>query len=265
MSDDQLEVTGGGMDGEKTDKPAASAGDGSPDVRMVLNRLGPVVPLVIFVTVCTIIGLTLLAGHMKPVSHWLRTQGASATLVYVVGFSLMAGFGLLPTHIQAVLGGLVFGLWRGSSAALAGILGAASIAYVIARRVSGERVIGLIEEQPKWKAVYDALLGGGFWRTLGIVTLVRVPPNSPFAITNLVLAATGVRWLAYAIGTVVGIAPRTIAAVWIGSQLADLDLSDTRQTWFFVSGLVALVIVIAIIGTIAKRALDKVTGVNATA
>ncbi|HSW44512.1 MAG TPA: VTT domain-containing protein [Phycisphaerae bacterium] len=229
------------------------------DVQAVLRRLGPVVPLVVIVSVCTLIGFIWLAGSMKPVSHWLREQGAWAVGLYVAGFALTAGLGLLPTHIQALLGGLVFGLWHGVGAALAGILGAVSIAYVIARRVSGQRVTGLIAEQPKWKAVHDALLGGGFWKTLGIVTLVRIPPNSPFAITNLVLAATRVRWLPYAIGTVAGIAPRTAAAVWIGSQLAELDLKSARQTWFFVSGIVALVVVVAIIGTLAKHALAKVT------
>lgn len=256
MSEDQVRPEQGG-DGVDT-----AGGHSEIDVSAVLKRLGPVVPLAIVVTICTVIGLFVLAGHMKPVSHWLRDQGAWAILVYVVGFALLAGFGLLPTHIQAILGGLVFGLSRGLAGALAGILGAATIAFVIARKVSGQRVVGLIAEQPKWKAVYDALLGGGFWRTLGIVTLVRVPPNSPFAITNLVLAATRVRWPAYAIGTVVGIAPRTAAAVWIGSQLADFDLADTRRTWFFVSGLVTLVVVVAIIGVIARRALEKVTAAN---
>ncbi len=256
MSEDQVRPEEGG------DGVAGTASQGEMDASVVLKRLGPVVPLAIIVTICTVIGLVVLAGHMKPVSHWLREQGAWAILVYVAGFALLAGFGLLPTHIQAILGGLVFGLSRGLAGALAGILGAATIAFVIAQKVSGQRVVGLIAEQPRWKAVYDALLGGGFWRTLGIVTLVRVPPNSPFAITNLVLAATRVRWLAYAIGTVVGIAPRTAAAVWIGSQLADFDLADTRRTWFFVGGLITLVVVVGIIGAIAKRALEKVTTAN---
>ncbi len=259
MSDDQTPKA------NEDQAATTAAGKHDLDVQAVLKRLGPVVPLVIVVTVCTAIGLTLLAGHMKPVSHWLQTHGSWAIAVYALGFAVMAGLGLLPTHIQAVLGGLVFHFWQGLGGALAGILGAATIAYVIARRVSGERVTGLISEQPKWKAVYDALLGGGFWRTLGIVTLVRVPPNSPFAITNLVLAATGVRWPAYAIGTVVGIAPRTAAAVWIGWKLGNLDLANTRQTWFFVSGIVALVIVVAIIGAIAKQALAKVTAGHSSA
>ena len=253
-------TTGGAEHTPPSGDPASP--DGELDVRTVLKRLGPVVPLLIVVSICTLIGLIWLAGSMRPVSHWLRGQGPWIIVAYAAGYAVMAGLGLLPTHIQALLGGLVFGLWRGTFAALAGIFGAASIAYLIAQRVAGERVVRLIEEQPKWKAVYDALLGGGFWKTLLIVTLVRVPPNSPFAITNLVLAATKVRWLPYAIGTVIGIAPRTAAAVWIGSQLAELDLKNARQTWFFISGLVALVVVIAVIGTMAKRALDKVTAGN---
>ena len=253
LSDDQTQQQ------DKSKAGDAASGSRELDVQVVLKRLGPVVPLAVFVTVCTIIGLTLLAGHMKPVSQWLHAQGSWAIAVYAVGFAVTAGFGVLPTHIQAALGGLVFGLWYGLAGVLAGVFGAATIAYLIARRVSGERVTQLIAEQPKWKAVYDALLGGGFWRTLGIVTLVRLPPNSPFAITNLVLAATGVRWLPYAIGTVVGIAPRTAAAVWIGWKLGDIELANNRQTWFFVSGIVVLVIVVGIIGAIAKHALDKVT------
>jgi len=253
------------VDGEQESAVVGGGGAGEMDARAVLRRLGPVVVLAVVVTVCTLIGLTVLAGTMKPVSHWLRDQGAWALGVYVAGFAVMAGFGLLPTHIQAMLGGLVFGLWEGTAGALAGIAGAATIAYVIARRVSGQRVVGLIAEQPKWKAVYDALLGGGFWKTLLIVTLVRVPPNSPFAITNLVLAATRVGWLPYVLGTVLGIAPRTAAAVWIGSQLAELDLKSARQTWFFISGIVALVVVVAIIGVIANRAVAKVTAATAPA
>jgi uncharacterized membrane protein YdjX (TVP38/TMEM64 family) len=257
---DQHPTTGDAEHPQASGDPSAPSGE--LDVLTVLKRLGPVVPLLIVVSICTLIGLIWLAGSMRPVSHWLRGQGPWIIVAYAAGYAVMAGLGLLPTHIQALLGGLVFGLWPGTFAALVGIFGAATIAYLIAQRVAGERVVRLIAEQPKWKAVYDALLGGGFWKTLLIMTLVRLPPNSPFAITNLVLASTGVRWLPYAIGTVVGIAPRTAAAVWVGSQLADLDLNNARQTWFFVSGLVALVVVIAIIGTMAKRALDKVTAGN---
>jgi len=228
-------------------------------VKCIIRRLGPIVPVAVIATVLTLAGLVILGTSMSASGQWLRAQGPWAIGIYIVGFALLAGFALLPTHIQAVLGGWVFGVAVGTPAALAGILGAALIGYLIAGRISGDRATVLIRERPKWQAVYDALVGGGFWKTLLIVTLVRVPPNSPFALTNLVMAATRVRWSAYAIGTVLGIAPRTAAAVFIGAQLSELELANTKQTWFVVSGLVALVVVVVIIGMLANRAVAKVT------
>lgn len=225
----------------------------------ILGRLGPIVPLAIVATVLTLVGLVVLGSSMSVSGEWLAARGPWAVAIYVGGFALLSGFALLPTHIQAVLGGWVFGVAVGTPAALAGILGASLIGYLIAGRVSGDRALRLIGEYPKWQAVYDALVGGGFWKTLLIVTLVRVPPNSPFALTNLLMAATRVRPTAYAIGTVLGIAPRTAAAVIIGAQLSGLELANTKQTWFVVSGLVALVVVVVIIGMLANRAIAKVT------
>jgi uncharacterized membrane protein YdjX (TVP38/TMEM64 family) len=228
-------------------------------VKGIVRRLGPIVPLAVIATVLTLIGLVILGTSMSASGDWLRAQGPWAITIYILGFAVLAGFALLPTHIQAVLGGWVFGLMIGTPAALAGILGASLIGYLVAGRISGDRAMVLIRERPKWQAVYDALIGGGFWKTLLIVTLVRVPPNSPFALTNLVMAATRVRWSAYAIGTVLGIAPRTAAAVFIGAQLSELTLANAKQSWFVISGLVALVAVVVVIGMLANRAVAKVT------
>ena len=133
------------------------------------------------------------------------------------------------------------------------------IGYVVARRASGDRVVSLIEEKPKWRAVHRALLGSGPAKTFLIVTLLRVPPNSPFAITNLVLAATRVPAAIYLLATVVGMSPRTIATVYIGSTLVNYGDKSPSQKWFTIGGIIGIVIVASIIGTIAKRAVEKVT------
>lgn len=235
------------------------AGLSFEDVKAVYRRLGPLGPLALVVIPLPIIGIVLLVGRMSWAGAWLQTQGEFGIVVYAAGFALLAGLAILPTHLQAVVGGWAFGRMWGTVGALLGILGAATIGYLIARRASGDRAVKLIAEQPKWKAVYDALIGGGFFKTLLIVTLVRIPPNSPFAITNMVMAATCVRWVPYIIGTVVGIAPRTAAAVYIGAQLSELSLKNARQTWFVVAGIVTLIIVVIIIGVLANHALAKVT------
>ncbi len=251
--------------GDPRGSDKAPGGDYAPvsgprDVKTVLRRLGPVAPLAVIAASFPAIGGFVLLGSLKWSGPWLQSHGETGILLYVLGFAVLAGLALLPTYAQAVLAGWAFGLTTGTVAALGGILGAASIGYVIARRASGNRVVQLVEEQPKWKAVYDTMIRSGTAKALLIVTLLRVPPNSPFAITNLVMAACRVRPLTYLLGTLLGIAPRTVVAVLIGATGSELDFSKSSQTWFFVGGIVTLLVVVGIIGVMANRAIARVTG-----
>lgn len=229
-----------------------------PSVKEVFRRLGPVGPLAIIAASLPAIGGFVLLGTMKWLAPWLRDQDGVGLAIYTIGYALAAGFAILPTYAQSIMGGFAFGKVVGSLAALAGVFGASTIGYIVARRASGERVNQLIDEQPKWKAIRDALIGGSFARTLGIITLIRIPTNSPFAITNLVLGSTRVHPLAYVLGTIVGLAPRTIAVVMVGAGLSQWDPSAGSK-WLVVAGIIAMLIVLAIIGAIANKALHKVT------
>jgi uncharacterized membrane protein YdjX (TVP38/TMEM64 family) len=247
---------------EALSEPLAYTSTARPqDVRAILRRLGPVGPLALIAASMPALGGFLLLGTMKWSGPWLRENFTAGLWIYILGFAVFAGFALLPTYAQAVLAGYAFGLYTGSAAALAGIVGAAVIGYLVARRAAGDRVVALIEEQPKWRAVYDALVRCRPARALLIITLLRVPPNSPFAITNLVMASCRVRPLTYIAGTLVGIAPRTVAAVFIGATASELDFSVSSHRWYFIGGIVLTLIVIGIIGAIANRAIQRVAGV----
>jgi len=238
-------------------EPAADNDISWEQIKGYLKRLGPVSALALIAASMPAIGGIVLLSTVKLSAAWLQSNGGSGIIIYIFGFSVMAGLALLPTYAQAFVGGWAFKLWKGSLAAVCGFMGASIIGYVIARRASGDRVTKIIEEHPKWQAVCDALIGGGFWKTLGIVTLLRLPPNSPFAITNLVLASTKVRPIIYLLGTLFGLTPRTIAAVFIGVGASDLTLFGPR--WMTISGIVLIIIVVLIIGTIANKAVTKMT------
>ena len=227
--------------------------------KVYLRRLGPVGVLAVIAASLPAIGGFVLLGSMAWTGPWLKAQGEWGVVIYIGAFSVLAGLAILPTYAQAVVGGFAFGLTVGGPAAICGFAGAAMIGYLIAWRASGSRVMEIIEEQPNWKAVYDALLKSGWGRALLIVTLIRVPPNSPFAITNLVMAATRVRPVTYLLGTVIGMSPRTIAAAYIGSGLKNLDFSNPYKSWMFIITVVITVIIVGIIGGIANKAVAKVT------
>jgi len=216
-----------------------------------------------------IAGVTLVVKYMKPVSEWLHDfsgpegQEMWKTLaVYVVGFVVLSGIGVMPTVAISMLGGYAFGPGVGFGAALAGFGGASIVGYFVARTVGREKVEQEIQRFEKARAVRAALVGGGFWKTLGIVTLVRVPPNSPFALTNGTLATTGVRMPEYIIGTLVGMAPRTFAYAIIGHQITDWS-DPEKPKWLFFVGIAVTIVVIAIIGSIANKALKRVTNAHA--
>lgn len=237
----------------------------------VFNRLGPAAWLgVCWALVPAVAGITLLA-RMKPVSSRLIELAGhggadlwKSVTAYVVGFVVLSGVGLLPTFAISVLGGYAFGVRVGFAAALAGFGGASVVGYLIARTVARDKVEQEIASHAKARVVRDALVRSGFWKTLMIVILVRVPPNSPFALMNGTLAATGVRPTPYILGTLLGMAPRTLAYVMIGSQVTDWSNPD-KPKWLFFGGIGVTVVVIVIIGSIANRALARVTGNGAPA
>ena len=224
----------------------------------IVRRLGPAGPLAVVASTLPIIGLVTLAFCFNIIGPWLRAQDGTGVLIYTLGFMVCAGLAIFPTHILSALGGWTFGFALGCPAAIAGVLGAALLGYAIARRAAGDRAVRLIEEQPKWRAVYQALLGSGFWRSLLIVVLVR-GALSPFALTNLVMAAARTHPLTYALGTAIGLAPRTAGVVFLAVGLHQITERTPEHRWLWITGAVLTVVAVVVIGHIANRAMARVT------
>lgn len=245
--------------------PSHDVAPASLPVRLVrfLRALGPTGLLgIAWVAMPPLAGIALL-WKIDVVSQWLQSHGALGVVVYVGAFIVLAGLGMLPTYAQAILGGWCFKMALGLPAALAGFVGASVLGYAVARTVSRHRVEDMIEANVKARAIRDALIGHGFLKTLGIVILLRLPPNSPFALTNLVMASAGVRLAPFALGTLIGMTPRTALAVYLGSGVQVLT-SDTLSPGqapreVIIGGIAVTIIVVMVIGHIANRALARVT------
>ena len=224
---------------------------------MRLGRLGPTAAATAFLPP---IGFLILLGTMNQSAPWLQSHGALGVVLFVASFSVLGGLALLPTYAPSVLGGWAFGMVVGLAATLAGFVGASAIGFAIARRLSGDRLVQVLDEYPRGRAVHRALLARSWRRTLLVVMLLRVPLNGPFAMTNLLLAATGVGWGPYLIGSLLGLTPRVAAAVIVGASLSQLDLRHLeRGGSAYLSIGLSLAVVIAL-GWIANRALSDFVG-----
>ena len=179
----------------------------------------------------------------------------------MLGFAVLAGFALLPTYASAALGGWAFGFGPGLVLAMLGFAAGSLIGYISGRLASGDRVEKLLSENARWSAVRDALVGGTFLKRLGIVTLVRLPPNSPFAVTNLVLAGVKVPLPTYLTGTVLGMLPRTALVVYLASRVRGelAEKANDKPWWMIPIGIVMLLGVFYILKIVADRALRRLT------
>jgi len=262
---------------------ATTVGLGEP-----VKRMGAFEWMAILALFMPAVAGVVLLSNMSAISSWFAGQGEWGVAIYIVGFAVLSGFALLPTYAQAALGGYVFGVSIGVPAAMCGFLGGAIIAYELGRMSSRDRIDRMIEAKPKWAAVRRALTGrqrdgsASLLKSVGTVTLLRLPPNSPFALMNLLMSSVKVPRLPYYIGTLVGMLPRTALVVVLGAGIrtaivqhnaqaastADGKLLKVELTGdavsniipfrIWIGGIVAGLIIVVILGLIAKRAINKV-------
>jgi uncharacterized membrane protein YdjX (TVP38/TMEM64 family) len=246
------------MDPESRDEAA------SGDITRWFRRLGPAAILLAAWTLLPALCGFVLLAELGAARDLLDAQGDLAIVYYVTAFALTAGLGLLPTYAQAVLGGWVFGVGRGFGAALAGFVAGALLGYAVARIVAAPRVAALLAAHPRATAVRDALLRRGQGRETLVVSLLRLPPNSPFAAANLAMASAGVALLPYTVGTLLGMAPRTFVFVAAAATAADTGARDIQAFTkdfdgfaLLVAGIVTMLAVLALLSHLARRGLAQ--------
>ena len=252
------------------DQPTQPEQEIQPEEEVKFSDFGKAGPAAAAAAIMPIIGLAVLVGFAPTVAPWLREHGTLGLVIYVLVFAITSGLAIMPTFAQAALGGYAFGLALGLPGALVGFLGGSLIGYFAARKVTGDDAIKGVAKHPKWNIVVRSFFpdrqddgaNRGFWRTLGLVTLIRFPPNSPFALTNIVLSSVKVDILPYAIGTLVGMLPRTAVVCYLGSIIQgelseDVSLKSSRPGWYMPVGIAVTVLVLFILAKLGDMAIKK--------
>lgn len=215
-------------------------------------------------------GLPLVAGGallllLEPLGDFLRQNLLLGWALYLVAFTFGAGLGFVPTYALAVLGGWVFGPLAGTAGALLGCVGASAIGYGISRGISRAALADLARRYPKARALYQDLVLSGTGRSTVLVAVLRLPPQCPFALTNLIMGAAAVPFRAFLAGTLAGMAPRTVLTVLFaaaGAATGAKSLQDFLSSgpgWpALVLGLAALVLSLTVVTCLGKSALTRI-------
>ena len=253
-------------------EPATETPERSLSVEVVhrLKQLGPVVFAlgIMSLTVPGILGSVLLFGtaaKAEALQNWVQSLGPQAPWIAAALFAVTTGSALLPTYALSFACGVIFGSFAiGGTVAMAGVVGGALIGYAWGALLARGRVMGVIESEPRAATIRRALVDRSLATEAYVVGLIRVPPSSPFALSNLVMSSARVSLPAYTIGTLVGIAPRTLFAVWVGVVTGNIAESGARSRWYLIVGVGLAVAVFLYLGRLfgrwAREALSEQAG-----
>lgn len=248
-------------------------------IAQIAREAGPASVLaVLWVILPATAGIWLLYA-LAPVSEFLDSLAVVGFILFMLIFMITSGLGLLPTYAQAALGGWVWGITWGIVGTIVGFTGGAMIGYGISRLIARHRIDRLIERYPKASVIRKALIGRGNWQTFVLVTLLRIPPNAPFAVSNLIMSTCGVKLIPYVCGTIVGMLPRSAVFVTFaalasrattdssGEEVRDIQdfISSGPGIAVFLIGAAILVILLLIIAKISQRALEHLVDQEGTA
>lgn len=202
---------------------------------------------------------------LSPWRDWLAAAPSALRAAGPAG-AVLLGLAYLPLGVLAVptwpltaLAGASLGVARGFPLALAGSAAGASLAFLAGRTLLRERVAARVARDPRLLALDEAVSRQG----AVLILLLRLSPFAPANVVNYALAASRVRFAAFAAASAVGMAPLTLAWTWAGAALGGVTGAPDRllpEPWGLVVrwvGLAATGAVVLLLGRMARRALAR--------
>ena len=173
-------------------------------------------------------------------------------LAQTVGYLAM-----LPTSILSVAAGCAYGLRLGLVVGQIGHLCGCFPPFLASRRLIRRRVAEFAAKRPLAKGVMAAVDEQPFT----ICTLLRMSP-APLPL-SYILGLTTIPVRTYLLATALGAFPQLLFSVYLGTLMSTVTEAlkgEAKMPWpMVVMGVVAAIVVSAIISTAAKRKIDEAT------
>ncbi len=172
-------------------------------------------------------------------------------VLFWISAIFIMGLALCPTTFFALFTGYVWG-WAGLMPLFIAYAIASLLGYLMARLMKGDALIELI--RVKFKA--GKFLANVQAQSFAWVFLARLSPIFPFAITNALMAFLGVPLRQFFVGGTLGMLPRTLIALWTGTQAAswaNLMNHPEMLRWQDIASLGMLIISVIGMFFLAKR------------
>jgi uncharacterized membrane protein YdjX (TVP38/TMEM64 family) len=190
-------------------------------------------PAVRFAALVLFVCAGLAAAYHFGLIDWLR-QGSVAdrvmalrdpwwTPLALIGLCTLAGCLPLPTTAVVLIGGAVYGPWRGWALNLLGCVCGAVAGYALARALGRDFAIRILGPK-RWAKLDGLMQEHGFW------TMVRARWMLPLAVVDYGAGIGGMKVLPFLVSSVVGMAFPVAIYTYVGHLLLVAPNANPAKT-----------------------------------
>jgi len=213
-------------------------------------------------------GLAILAAVVRsvPVAQWivalaeqLREMGAAGVALFI-GIYIVAVVTLVPGSLLTLAAGFAYGPIGGLLVASPASVLAATAAFLLGRTALRDWVHRQIQRSPRARAL-DRAIGTNSFK---LILLLRLSPVIPFNLLNYALGLSDATLGRYVVASFVGMLPATWLYVYLGSLATTAaglattgPAGGSLRLALTAAGLVATLLVVALVTRAARRALDE--------
>ena len=186
------------------------------------------------------VGLIFLYQYEDTIQNFLLPQW----LLFYVLCSFTMAFALTPTTFIALISGYFLG-WTSLSGLIPSYVIASLIGYFIAGKIDKGNLLTHLKENSKINGITENLKKDELW----VIFFCRISPALPFAMMNVFLSYMNVKIKNFVTGSLLGMLPRTLLSVWIGSEAGDIVSMFKHNTQPGISTYVMLgLLILSVIG-----------------
>jgi uncharacterized membrane protein YdjX (TVP38/TMEM64 family) len=237
---------------------APGAADAKPTA---LARAGRIALIVAALAALLVLGRQA-GAYLPQFAAWVESLGFWGPLVFIVGYAI-AVVAFVPGSLLTLAGGAIFGIAAGTVYVLIAATIGATAAFLVSRHYVRTAIERRLADNPRFAAIDRAVESQG----QRIVFLLRLSPAFPFNLLNYALGITSVRLADYVMASI-GMLPGTLLYVYYGKLAGDVAAlaggaaveKDAAYYTVLVLGLVATVVVTALVTRTARRALQQAVG-----
>lgn len=183
----------------------------------IMKRQGSSVLLLLVMLVLPVTVSSISVLYLSRYESVIAGFTVSQWILFYIATSFTMSFALTPTTFVALVTGYFIG-WQGLYGLVPSYMLASLAGFFLASVVDKGSFFEQIEKKERIKKLMTNLKNDEFW----VIFFCRISPALPFAMMNVLLSFLKVNLKNYLGGSILGMLPRTILSVWIGTQASDI-------------------------------------------